>query len=212
MRITKFGHACLLIEEGSARILIDPGAFSDGFQQLQGLQAVLITHQHQDHFVPETLQALSKSNTGLRIYADEGSYAQLEGIEGLQAQAVHAGEEFEISGVPVKVIGTDHAVIHPTIPQIPNVGYLIAKRFFYPGDNFTQPQEPVDILALPSGAPWLKISESIDYMLAVRPQVAIPVHDAVLAMPEMHAGMLQRFAEPGSIELRVVPNGQSTDA
>jgi L-ascorbate metabolism protein UlaG (beta-lactamase superfamily) len=211
MRITKFGHACLLIEEGSAKMLIDPGAFSSGFQQQKGLQAILITHQHQDHLVPENLLALSTSNPGLKIYADEGSFQQLEGIEGLSAQAVHAGEEFDVAGVPVKIIGTDHAVIHPSIPQISNVGYFIAKRFFYPGDNFTQPQEPVEILAIPAGAPWLKISEAIDYMLAVRPQVAIPVHDAVLAMPEMHAGLLQRFAEPVAIEVRVVPNGQSTE-
>jgi L-ascorbate metabolism protein UlaG (beta-lactamase superfamily) len=212
MRITKYGHACLLLEEGEAKILIDPGVYSKGFENARGVQAVFITHQHQDHLMPENLTEITAKNPALKIYCDEGSFGKLQDIEGLDVHAVHAGEEFEVAGVKVQVVGTDHAVIHPSIPGIPNVGYLVAKRFFYPGDNFTQPEEPVEILALPDGAPWLKISEAIDYLLAVHPVVAIPVHDAVLAIPEMNEGLLMRFAEPAGIELRVVPNGTSTEA
>jgi L-ascorbate metabolism protein UlaG (beta-lactamase superfamily) len=69
----------------------------------------------------------------------------------------------------------------------------------------------VEVLALPDGAPWLKISEAIDYMLAVKPKVAIPVHDAVLAMPQMNEGLLERLGRPAGIELRVVKNGSSTE-
>jgi L-ascorbate metabolism protein UlaG (beta-lactamase superfamily) len=212
MRITKYGHACLLLEDGGVKLLIDPGVYSGGLEVIEGLSAVLITHQHSDHLSPESLRALKDKNPKLRIYCDEGSYALLEKLGDLEALAVHAGEEFELDGVRVKVAGTDHAVIHPTILGIPNVGYLVGKRFFYPGDNFTRLDEPVEILALPAGAPWLKISEAIDYMLAVHPEVAIPVHDAVLAIPEMNYGLFRRFAEPVGIEIRVVPNGQSTEA
>ena len=207
MRITKFGHACLLIEEADAKILIDPGAYSDGFETL-GVQAVLITHQHPDHLMPPNIAKLAAANPGLKVYADEGSFSKLEDMPELDVHAVHAGEEFEVGRVKVQVVGTDHAVIHPTIPGIPNVGYFIAKRFFYPGDNFTQPEEPVEILAIPDGAPWLKISEAIDYLLAVHPDVAIPVHDAVLAIPEMNEGLLKRFAEPVGLELKVLTKGQ----
>lgn len=210
MRISKFGHACLLVEDGEARILLDPGAYSSGFEGLTGLNAVLITHQHPDHMVLENLQALTKTNPGLKVFCDEGSFQKLDG-QGLDVHAVHAGEEFEVGGVNVKVIGTDHAVIHPTMPGIPNVGYLFAKKFFVPGDNFTLPGEPVDVLGLPLGAPWLKLSETIDYVLAVHPEVAIPIHDAVLAMPEMNQSIVERFTEPAGVELRVVPNGQSTE-
>jgi L-ascorbate metabolism protein UlaG (beta-lactamase superfamily) len=212
MRITKYGHGCLLIEEREARILIDPGVFSTGFEELANLDAVLITHQHPDHLKLENLLALAQKNPGLKVFADEGSVQKIEDQETLDVHAVHAGEEFEVAGVRVQVVGTDHAVIHPTMPGIPNVGYLIAKRFFDPGDNFTLPGEPVDVLALPIGAPWLKISEVIDYVLAIRPEVAIPIHDAVLAMPEMNEAHVKRFAEPAGIELRVLPNGESTEA
>ncbi len=151
-------------------------------------------------------------NPEVKVFADEGSVAVLEkGGSGLKAQAVHAGEEFEVAGVSVKVKGTDHAEIHKSIPPIPNVGYMVAKRFYYPGDNFTLPDEPVEVLGLPLGAPWLKISEVIDYLVAVHPDVAIPVHDAVLAMPEMNVGIIKPFAEPEGIEIRVIPNGQSAE-
>ena len=49
MRITSLGHACLLVETGDQRILIDPGTFSPGFQDLTDLDAIVVTHQHADH-------------------------------------------------------------------------------------------------------------------------------------------------------------------
>lgn len=211
MRISKYGHACLLIEEGEARILVDPGEYSKGFEELTGLSAILITHQHRDHLGIENITALAAKNPGMKVFADEGSFAKLDDGSGLDIHAVHAGEEFDVAGVKVKVVGTDHAVIHPTMPGIPNVGYLIARRLFVPGDNFTLPGEPVEVLALPVGAPWLKISEVIDYVLAVHPDVAIPYHDAVLAMPDMNYDHVRRFAEPVGVEVRVVPNGQTTE-
>jgi L-ascorbate metabolism protein UlaG (beta-lactamase superfamily) len=211
MKITKFGHACLLLEEGDARILIDPGVFSEGFETLTGLAAILITHSHADHFVADNLVALLKANASARVYADELSAAELAKDGRLAAEAVYAGDSFEVAGVRVSVEGVDHATIHEDIPTIPNVGYRVGERFFYPGDRFTKPAGPVEILALPLGAPWLKVSEVIDYVLAVAPKVAIPVHDAVLAFPDMHQSITRRFTEPKGIELRVVANGTSTE-
>jgi L-ascorbate metabolism protein UlaG (beta-lactamase superfamily) len=211
MRITKLGHACLFIEEGEARILIDPGVFSRGYEGLREIDAVLITHQHEDHASLEALAKVRQNTPGVPMYGDEGTVRVMAEKGDIAITAVHAGEEFEVAGVKIAIYGSNHAVIHPAIPGIENVGYMIAGRFFYPGDNFTNPGVPVEVLALPIGAPWLKVSEVIDYVVAVRPKIAIPVHDAVLAMPAMHAGIVGRFTQPQGIEVRVVENGSTVE-
>jgi L-ascorbate metabolism protein UlaG (beta-lactamase superfamily) len=211
MKITKLGHACLVIEEGDSRILIDPGVFSKGFESLRELDAVLITHQHEDHASSEALAKIRQNNPDVAVYGDEGTVRVMAEKGDMAIRAVHAGEEFELKGVKVAIYGSSHAVIHPTIPGIENVGYMIAGRFFYPGDNFTNPGVPVEVLALPIGAPWLKVSEVIDYVMAVRPTVAIPVHDAVLAIPQMDVGIVSRFTQPQGIEVRVVENGATVE-
>lgn len=211
VKITKLGHSCVLIEEAGVRILLDPGKFSSGFEELQELDAVLISHQHADHVTPENLAKIRGNNSQVAVFADEGTVKLLAKAGDTAVKAVHAGEEFEVRGVKVAVYGSDHAVIHPTIPGIENVGYMLAGKFFYPGDNFTDPGIAVEVLGLPLGAPWLKVSEVIDYVMALKPTVAIPMHDAVLAMPEMHVGILGRFAGDAGTEIRVVPNGSTTE-
>ena len=211
MKITKFGHACLLLEEGEARILIDPGVFSKGFEDLTELDAVVITHSHRDHLAPDNLVGLMAKNPEVRVYADELSVKLLADDGRMAAQAVHSGDRFDVAGVAVEVEGSEHAKIYEAIETIPNVGYRVAERFFYPGDQFTVPVRPVEVLGLPLGAPWLKVNEVIDYVLAVAPTVAVPVHDAVLAYPDMHVNIARPFAQAKGIELRVIPNGDSTE-
>jgi L-ascorbate metabolism protein UlaG (beta-lactamase superfamily) len=211
MKFTKYGHACQLVEEGDARILIDPGGLSSGFEEQVGITAVLLTHQHSDHLNLKHLAALLQKNPDMKIHGDEGTVAKVESETGLEVLPAYAGETFDVAGVSVKVVGTDHAVIHPTIPGIPNVGYLIGEHLFYPGDNFILPGVPVSVLAVPTCAPWMKVSEAIDYMLAVGPEIVIPVHDGLLALPDTYYTHLRRFAEPAGMEFRVVANGTTTD-
>jgi L-ascorbate metabolism protein UlaG (beta-lactamase superfamily) len=211
MKISKFGHACLLVEEGKARILIDPGAYSKGFEQLENLSAVLITHQHPDHVTPEALASIRDNNPTVAVYGDEGTVQIMTEKGDTAIKTIHSGEKFEVAGVAIAVYGTDHAIIHPSIPGIENVGYMIAGRFFYPGDNFTDPGVPVEILALPIGAPWLKISEVIDYAVAIAPKIAIPAHDAVLAMLSMNVRIISPFTQSQGTQVRVIENGTSID-
>jgi L-ascorbate metabolism protein UlaG (beta-lactamase superfamily) len=210
MKICKYGHACLLVEVGEARILVDPGAFSSGFEGETGLNAILITHQHQDHMVAEKVAALLANNPQAAVYADEAS-AKLLSEAGVAAQAVHAGDRFEAGGTQVAVFGRDHAVIHADVPGIPDVGYMIGKRFFYPGDAFTVPSEPVEVLAAPVSAPWLTIGQAVDYVRAVRPKVAIPVHDAVLSAvgKQIQMSALERLTKAQGVHVEVVEDGAS---
>lgn len=206
MQVTKYAHSCVVIESGDARLLIDPGSFSAGFEDITGLSAVLVTHQHPDHLDLDRLPALLARNPDAKVHTDPGS-AQLLTERGIDAVAVHPGDELDV-GTPVSVHGGQHAVIHPDIPQIPNVGYLVGGRFYHPGDSFEVPDAEVEVLGLPTGAPWLKLSEAIDFLRAVNPAVALPIHEGVLAVPEMYYGHHERLAPPGTT-VHVVGPGQS---
>jgi L-ascorbate metabolism protein UlaG (beta-lactamase superfamily) len=212
MRLTKFGHSCLLVEEGRARILLDPGTMSDGFEELEGLTAVLFTHQHGDHLDAERLRGVLDRNRGVRVVSDQGS-AELLGEAGVDVEVVHDGDEFEVAGVGVRVAGRDHAIIHPDIPVVLNVGYLVAGRLFHPGDAFTPPGQHVEVLAVPAGAPWLKVSEPIEYLRQVRPLVAVPVHEKVLSAAGMsiHYRQLEQLGAADGTTFQSIDDGKPVE-
>ncbi len=182
MKITKFGHCCLLIEEGEARILIDPGVYSTEQNLQKNIQAILITHEHQDHLHLESLRAIMKKNSGMEILTNSGAGTILE-KEGIGFRIVEDSGRYVVNGVVVEGSGKEHAVVHSTIPTVHNTGYMIAERFFYPGDALRKPKMPVEILALPVAGPWLKLSEAIDYALSVKPKICFPVHEGMLKSP-----------------------------
>jgi L-ascorbate metabolism protein UlaG (beta-lactamase superfamily) len=206
MRITRFGHSCLLVEDGDARLLLDPGVFSSGFEDLRGLTGVLVTHQHADHLDADRLLPLLEANPDARLHCDEGSAGQLD----VPLTVVHEGDVLDL-GARVDVVGAQHAVIHPDIPRVPNVGYLVAGRFFTPGDALTVPAADVEVLGLPTAAPWLKLSEAVELLRAVRPRLAFPVHDAVLATPQIWYTHFGNLAAEGT-RFSAVPPGETVEA
>ncbi len=195
MQITKLGHSCLHVVDGDANILIDPGTYSAGFESLTGLTAVLITHQHPDHLDMDRLPALLAANSAAHVYADAGSAPAIADA-GFPVTTVSAGNNFDV-GTSVAVYGTEHAVIHADIPLVPNAAYLIGGRLLHPGDSFTLPNLPIEILALPAAAPWMALKESIDYFRAVAPKVAFPIHEKILANTEMAYLLLGKLAPAG---------------
>ncbi|MCK8615755.1 MBL fold metallo-hydrolase [Gordonia sp. C13] len=187
MQITHFGHSCLLVEIDGTKVLFDPGNFSHGFEGISGLDAILITHQHPDHCDVAKLPDLVAANPDAVLYADPQTTAQLNGDDVAGAwTAAQGGDQIEIGSLTARFTGGRHAVIHPEIPVIDNVAYILGTaekpgQFMHPGDSFYIPFEHVDVLALPSAAPWMKLSESVDYLRAMAPRVAVPIHQAVLS-------------------------------
>ncbi|WP_159228445.1 MBL fold metallo-hydrolase [Mycolicibacterium vanbaalenii] len=186
MQLTHFGHSCLLASfaDGSGSqttVLFDPGTFSHGFEGISGLSAILITHQHPDHADTERLPTLIEANPQAALYADPQTAAQL----GAPWQPVNVGDQLSIGHLTVRGVGGTHAVIHPEIPVIDNISYLVgdgehAAKLMHPGDALFVPGEPVDVLATPAAAPWMKISEAVDYLRAVAPTHAVPIHQAII--------------------------------
>ena len=204
MELTHFGHSCLLADFGVARLLFDPGTFSHGFEGITGLTAILITHQHPDHADPQRLPALVEANPQAALYADPQTAAALGG----DRQAVHAGDRIALGELTIRGVGGRHAVIHPEIPVIDNTSYLIGDdehpaRLMHPGDALFIPDEEVDVLATPAAAPWMKIAEAVDYLRAVAPRHAVPIHQGIIA-PEARGIFYGRLDEMTDTDFRVL--------
>lgn len=191
MKITKYGHSCLLVEEGSVRLLIDPGQWSQ-VPELEAIDAILITHNHQDHCDPSTITRLLVKNPDAKIisHVEVGEMLQREGIA---YTPIEEGARMEVNGVSVESFGTKHAIIYGDFPQCRNTGYLIAGRLYLPGDALHDvPGKSVEILGLPTGGPWMRLSEAIDYAKKLSPKVAFPIHDAMYTT-EYKEGLIPRI-------------------
>jgi len=210
MELTHFGHSCLLADFGGETLLFDPGTFAHGFEGITGLSAILITHQHPDHADPDRLPALVEANPGAALYADPQTAAMLGG----DWTAVSAGDEFSVGGLRVRGMGGRHAVIHPEIPVIDNISYLVGDdghpvRLMHPGDALFVPDEPVEVLATPAAAPWMKIAEAVDYLRAVGPRCAVPIHQGIVA-PEARGIYYGRLTEMTDTDFRVLTEESAT--
>jgi L-ascorbate metabolism protein UlaG (beta-lactamase superfamily) len=178
MELIKHSHACVVLSDGDRRLVIDPGVFTDP-AAFAGADAVLITHEHADHFEPERLRSAMEAAPGLEVWTNRSVAAALEGV-GERVHVVGAGDAFEAAGFDVHVHGELHAEIHPEVPRVANIGFLVGGQVFHPGDALTVPDEPVATLLLPVHAPWSKMSEVIDYVRAVDADQAYAVHDGLL--------------------------------
>jgi L-ascorbate metabolism protein UlaG (beta-lactamase superfamily) len=208
MRITKFGHACVRVEHDGTTVVLDPGVFTD-VAALDGADAVLITHEHPDHYLPAHLltteaPVFTIEAVAAKIRADAPAVAE-------RLTVVAPGQSFDV-GVPVRAVGELHAVIHPEFPRITNSGYVLTlgdQRVYHPGDALTEPGEAVDVLFVPVSAPWMRASEAIEFARAVKAPRNLAIHDRVysdagLGIVDTH---MNAFLPKDGLEYIRLPDG-----
>lgn len=208
MRITRLGHACLLIEAADRRILIDPGNFSR-FTHVRDLDAILVTHHHLDHFDPDEAAELISHNPGATVHTDPATAQSLHEA-GLRAVPTVEDEPFTIGDLTISPVGVLHAFNHAAMPQLPNVGYVLRAEgeptLFHPGDAYDAEPGEVDVLAHPLNAPWAASRESIAFVARIAPRAVIPIHDALLSpagrrLYAMHIKTFSGLGEPAYTDL-----------
>lgn len=182
MQITHLGHSSVLVETSGVRLLIDPGAFSNGWHGLTDLDAVLVTHQHPDHIDVANLPALVADNPAARWFVEPSVVPM---VEASSVTAFAAGESIALGELAIEGVGGTHAVIHPDLPDIGNTGLVLRAEgeptLFHPGDAYAAVPRGVDIAAVPLNAPWSKLSECVDFIRALQPEQWFPIHDALLS-------------------------------
>jgi L-ascorbate metabolism protein UlaG (beta-lactamase superfamily) len=197
MKLTHLGHACLLVETGDARLLVDPGTMSQ-FDDVTDLTAVLVTHQHPDHLDVAKVAGILARNPGARLVVDPDTVTAVEGLP--DAVVARPGERLTFGRTTVDVHGGQHAAVYGEVPGCTNSAYLVDDgALFHPGDSFAAPPGPVDVLAVAIDGPWLKIAEAIDYVHAVKPRVVVPIHEGETTDPKKYAGMLAAFTPEGVV-------------
>jgi L-ascorbate metabolism protein UlaG (beta-lactamase superfamily) len=179
MRLTKLEHASLILEESGKKLFLDPGSFTTAITEAAQTAAIVITHEHPDHWTPEQIERILAKNSDTRIFGPAGVAAA---AGALPVEVVAAGDEIEVGPFTLRFFGEKHAVIHESIPVVGNVGVLVNRSVYYGGDSYTVPEGvDVDVQAVPAGAPWLKIGDVMDFVLAVKPRRSFPTHEMTLS-------------------------------
>lgn len=184
MKLTKYTHSCVRLEKDGRVLVLDPGNFSESAEALEDAEAVLVTHEHADHIdVPVVVEAL-RANGALAVFAPARVAGQLQDKatgEDARIHAVNPGSTFQAAGFTVRSFGGQHALIHPQIPVVANIGYLIDDNVYHPGDSFVIPDgTSVRTLLVPLHAPWSKSAEVLDFVIGVRAPKAFQIHDGLL--------------------------------
>jgi L-ascorbate metabolism protein UlaG (beta-lactamase superfamily) len=185
------------LERAGRVLVIDPGIWSEP-QALLGADAVLVTHEHVDH-----VDRLRLAGLGAPVYAPSGS-----DLGGLPYEALNPGDEREIAGFRIRAVGGRHAALLDDQPVPPNLGYVVDREVYHPGDSLDQPAIAVSTVLVPAGGPWLALRDAITFLRDVAPKRAIPIHDVLLT--ELGQLAADRWlASSGVAEYRRLPPGAS---
>jgi L-ascorbate metabolism protein UlaG (beta-lactamase superfamily) len=208
MLLTKFGHACVRLDKDGQVLVIDPGTYSEP-ESLQDAVGVLITHEHADHVDSELLVAAQIGNPSLVVHTNADVVAQLT-QKGVTAQPVSPGNSFTVAGFDVRVVGGEHAEIYDGLPGCANVGFIVDGAVYHPGDSLFVPDGDIATLLVPVSAPWLKLREAIEFVRAIGPRRAHPIHDATLS--EIGLGNVDAWiAGKGGTDYSRIPSGESVE-
>lgn len=213
MQITKFEHACLVLEQAGEKLIIDPGFYTRDMAGFKNVRAVVITHMHDDHCFEAQLDRISAENASLVIYGTDEVRARLAASRpNLKVIAVHHGDFFNEGSFTIEFFGDLHAEIHRSIALLQNCGVMINDKLYYPGDSYTQPDRPVELLACPASAPWLKIGDVIDFVDAIKPKRSFATHNSLLSENghALNNGRIQAITEAGGGSFEYLQPGEST--
>jgi glyoxylase-like metal-dependent hydrolase (beta-lactamase superfamily II) len=211
--LTKYAHSCVRLAEGAEKLVIDPGNLGDNAEALSDAHHVLVTHEHPDHIDVDPLLARAEADPDLRVWAP-ASVAKLLAALGDRVVTVEPNVTIQVGEFEVRTFGGQHALIHPQVPMVANVGYLVNETVYHPGDSLVVPPIRVPTALAPIHAPWSKISEVIDYVIGVRAAHVHQIHDGLLngIGLKMASGHLSRFASAYGGEFAFLEQGDTVTA
>lgn len=181
MKITKYGHCCLLVEIDGKYILTDPGGWTELPDDMPRIDIVLITHEHSDHLDLDNLKKVLESSPDAAIITNATTAAKFASAGDWKYEAVERGISEMSDTVKIEMWQSEHAPITEQITPVDNTSFLIDETLYLPGDAFFIPDHTVELLALPVCGPWMHINEALEFAKVIEPKMAFPIHDGMLA-------------------------------
>ena len=208
MKLTKLEHACLILEDDfGQKLVIDPGSYTRKLENTKDVVAVVVTHKHDDHCDESQLASLLEANPECKIF---GTAEVAHRLAKLPVITARHGDAHRVAEFEIEFFGDLHQLIHSSIPVIQNLGVLVNRTLYYPGDSYTRCDYPVEVLACPASAPWLQISDVIDFLQLTKPRKCFPTHNALLSDigHSLQNGRIREFTEAGGGEFRFLQPGE----
>jgi L-ascorbate metabolism protein UlaG (beta-lactamase superfamily) len=182
MRVSKYIHSCLLIEEGDDKLLFDPGKFSfvEGLvkpDDFRDLSAVVLTHRHPDHIDDDALKKIVVNNPSAIVLTNAEIESELS-RQGVSAEVFEAGRRMA-GKFDLEAVRAEHApILNSETPR--NIAYVVSGRLLHPGDSFDHSLDAyrgIEVLALPIMAPWTTELEVAEFARRISPKHVVPIHD-----------------------------------
>jgi L-ascorbate metabolism protein UlaG (beta-lactamase superfamily) len=182
MKIKKYIHSCLLLENGHDKILFDPGKFSFIEEKITpekftGISAMILTHYHPDHVDEHALKKILRNNPGVEIFVNAETQLKLEEKE-ISSRRFETGH-ITIEGFTIEALDAPHEkLLADSVPQ--NTAYIVNDILLHPGDSLSEDlysRKGIKILALPLMAPWATELQIFDFAVKMAPEIVIPIHD-----------------------------------
>lgn len=176
MKITKYGHACILFEKDGLRLLVDPGSFTELPNNLQEVDFIIVTEEHYDHFNMDNLKKAASIKSA-RIYTTT-SVAESLKESGMSVKAISGDQTIDLGSFRVEFSENDHATVYKKSP-CRSLAILIDDGVYYPSDTYVTIKKKIKVLALPTSGPWFKVSECIEFVNAIDSEIVLTTHNAL---------------------------------
>lgn len=210
MQLTKFGHACVVLEHSGQKLVIDPGEYTQLPEDLAGIIAVVVTHNHPDHTDPSNLAKIVSRNPNISIYALSEILEEIDAP--IEKIAISGDHDIEVGNFNLQIKEIDHAVVYGSSP-CRNLTVRVNDYFYHPGDSYEPVTTSTEVVGVPMSGPWSKTAEAIDYALKCNSKIFIPIHNGHLNKIGHHSynnWLNQKLTENSKV-WQVLEDGQNTE-